>query len=139
MINRGWWDKESDIPFALGAHMTGLDHCSMFLYGQPPLPGSEDYETYVSTLNGRIEPEFLQDNMMGMSGSFAVPFRYGEPGRGCSDYFNYDSDDSHGCGRDEGIGKVWTDEVDAEMRRIESLNAKKITKGKKRKAPSKKS
>ena len=48
----------------------------------------------------------------------AVPFRYG----------------TQGNSREEGIGKVWASEVDAEMK---SLQTMKTTKGMKRKATSK--
>mmetsp|Transcript_16880 Transcript_16880/g.28584 ORF Transcript_16880/g.28584 Transcript_16880/m.28584 type:complete len:859 (+) Transcript_16880:49-2625(+) len=119
-------------PFPVAVHLTGLDHYPMFLHGEPPLPSSDDYENHVSSLRGRIDPDFLQDNIMGMSGEFAVPFRYGKYS------YSYDSDASNcnGASQDS-IGKVWTREVDDETKRIESLQPKKTAKGKKRKAPSK--
>ena len=121
---------DSCIPYPLAVQMTGVDRRPMFLYGEPPLQSSEEYETYVSTLRGRIKPEFLQDNVMGSGGRFAVPF-------GMEDFCNYDSDDSMPSSREKSIGQVWTDQVDQEMRRIESMEPKKKKKsnGRKRKAP----
>ena len=58
------WEKETDVPFPVAAQLTGLDHYPMFLYGEPPLPGSDDYEAYVSTLNERIDPKFWQENVV---------------------------------------------------------------------------
>ena len=128
----GCWDNEPDVPYPLAAQLTGLDHYPMFLYGEPPLPGSDEYEDYVSTLNGRIDPKFLPENVANFCGGFSVPF--GGPA-----YSNYDSDDgSSDDGSDKCIGRVWTREVDEEMKRMSSLQpAKEKSKGsgKKRKAP----
>ena len=122
---------DSCIPYPVAVQMRGVDHRPMFLYGEPPLPSSEEYETYVSTLRGRIKPEFLQDNVMGSGGRFAVPF-------GIEGFYNYDSDDSMPQSGGKSIGQVWTDQVDQEMRRIESMEPKKKkkAKGRKRKASS---
>jgi hypothetical protein len=139
-INRLGAEGPADIPYPVSVHLTGLDHYPMFLYGQPPLPSSEDYGDYVSSMRGRIDPKFLQDNIMGMSGEFAVPFRYGNTATRGYFLYDYDSDDDDGSsGRDLNIGQVWTREVDEEMARIDSLQPKKkkTSKGKRRKAPSK--
>jgi len=123
-INRLVGEEPADIAYPVSVHLTGLDHYPMFLYGQPPLPSSEDYEDYVSSMRGRIDPNFLPENIMGKGGIFSVPFRYGNPDH-FYDYF-YDSDNNDGSsGRDLGIGQVWTREVDEEMARIDSLQPKK--------------
>mmetsp|Transcript_4969 Transcript_4969/g.8146 ORF Transcript_4969/g.8146 Transcript_4969/m.8146 type:complete len:870 (+) Transcript_4969:176-2785(+) len=130
--------RRRDYPVAV--QLTGLDDHPMFLYGEPPLPSSEEYTDYVSSLRGRIDPKFLQENIMEMCGYFAVPFKYGSAGGAAVDHYAcYDSDDkdSNGPSHMNDIGHVWAREVDEEMKRIDSLKPKKAAKGKKRKAPSK--
>eukprot|EP00574_Skeletonema_japonicum_P007154 CAMPEP_0201730116 /NCGR_PEP_ID=MMETSP0593-20130828/21132_1 /ASSEMBLY_ACC=CAM_ASM_000672 /TAXON_ID=267983 /ORGANISM="Skeletonema japonicum, Strain CCMP2506" /LENGTH=320 /DNA_ID=CAMNT_0048222587 /DNA_START=288 /DNA_END=1247 /DNA_ORIENTATION=+ len=95
--------------YPVAVQLTGLDHYPMFLYGEPTLPSSEEYKDYVSSLEGKIDPRFLQENIMGdMFGDFAVPFKYGSV-RGGRGHFA-DGNDSN-----PGIGHVWTREVDEEM------------------------
>ena len=92
-------------PFPLSVQLIGLDHYPMFVYGEPPLPGTDEYNSYVSSLNGRIDPNFLQENVVDEFMGFSVPFRYGkcrEHGCGCA---------PNGC-----IGTVWEQEVDEEHR-----------------------
>ena len=140
-------EDRGTIPHPIAVHLTGLDHHPMFLYGEPTLPSSKDYEGYVSSLRGKIDPDFLQENIMGRGGRFAVPLKCGgsrrEDGRSSlgssGGYYTY-SDEIDGDeppGPKPGIGHVWASEVDEEMKRIDSLEPKKTTKGKKRKAPSK--
>ena len=134
--NKPLGSEHADIPFPLAVQSTGIDNRPMFLHGEPPLPSSEEYEKYVSTLRGRIDPAFLQDHIMGTSGTFAVPFEYGSPGRGMREFYNYDSDDSRGGDRSQGVGQRWTCEVDEETARISQLQGKREKKkGRKRKAP----
>jgi len=120
----------STLPFAL--KLSGTDLCPIFLHGEPPLPGSSDYATYVSSLNGRINPEFLQENVLDTYANFPVPFKYGTP-----------SDDSDDCSHIEvvdnihdRIGSIWEREVDEEMAKIEVIESKNKSKarGKKRKS-----
>ena len=125
----------SKFPFAV--QLNGLDHSPMFLYGEPPLPSAEDdYEAYISTLRGKIDPRFLQENVIDMQ-TFDVPFKYGRPG-GRRRRYSYDLDD--GDGGDSPIGQLWEREVDEEMKRVDSLQTKKPSKskGKKRKVPTSK-
>jgi hypothetical protein len=115
-------------PSPIAVRLTGLDQYPIFLYGEPSLPSSEDYGHYISSLEGKIDPEFLQENVI-QYGDFAVPFG-SKRGKFLSHLF-----DGH---RHPGIGEVWTREVDEEMKRMDSLQKeKKPSQGKKRKAPSK--
>ncbi len=118
--------------YPIAVQLTGLDRRPMFLYGEPPLPSSEEYKDYVSSLRGRIDPKYLQENIVEMGGYFAVPFKYGSAGGA---HAWYDSDDD--SDNKDSIGREWAREVDEEMKRIDSLKPKKAAKGKKRKAPSK--
>ncbi|KAL7458823.1 hypothetical protein ACHAWC_010501 [Mediolabrus comicus] len=119
--------------YPVAVQLMGLDRHPMFLYGEPPLPSSEEYKDYVSSLRGRIDPKFLQENIVEMGGYFAVPFKYGSAGGAHSAW--YDSDDD--SDDKTSIGREWAREVDEEMKRIDSLKPKKAAKGRKRKAPSK--
>lgn len=122
--------------YPVAVQLTGLDHYPMFLYGEPPLPSSGEYKDYVSSLRGKIDPRFLQENVMGnFGGDFKVPFKYGSVGGRRWGIECHESDDVDGNGPDPNPGYVWTDEVDEEMKRIDSLKPKKTAKGKKRKAP----
>ena len=125
--------------YPVAVQLTGLDHYPMFLYGEPPLPSSGEYEDYVSSLRGKIDPRFLQENVMGeIMGYFDVPFKYGSVGGGrrLGQITCYESDDTNGPDPNPGVGYAWTAEVNEEMKRIDSLKPKKTAKGKKRKAPS---
>lgn len=111
------------IPFA--AKLTGLDHGSVYLYGEPPLPGSEEYEKYISTLDSRIDDKFRQEHVMSEMGYFQVPFSYGTRGRSRWSDFDDESDECI-------PGKSWTRDVDEEMQALQQFKPK--AKGQKRKA-----
>ena len=126
---RLWGFTKNHIPAA--ADLTGLDDHPIFLNGEPPLPSSEDYDAYVSSLRGKIDPDFLPENVADEYGSFSVPFG----GRPRSHRrFSLEAEVTENQSK---IGDVWTREVDDEVKRIDSLQPtpkKGKATGKKRKA-----
>ena len=96
----------------------------IFLDGKPPLPGPLEYTEYVSSLEGHINPYFLQEKVIDMA-DFAVPFQQGT--LRCRKWSCSSSEESSenedGC-----LGVLWEREVDEEMRRIETLQPKKKSK-----------
>ena len=125
-------EEGQDYPHPLAVVMTGIDCHPMFLDGEPPLPGSDEYKSYVASLNGRIDPQFLQEHVIHVFGGFSVPFKPSCLRRRRS--YSYDGVDDNNK-EDEGIGEIWTREVDEEIQRIEALKpATNSAKGKKRKA-----
>ena len=114
----------------IAGDLRGLDDHPIFLYGEPPLPSSEGYNAYVSSLRGNIDPDFLQENVHEMYGDFSVPFGRRPRRR----RYSFESELPE---TEITIGDVWTREVDEEIQRIESLQPNERAKGKKRKTPSK--
>ena len=84
------------------------------VYGQPPLSGSSEYA--ISSLQGRIDADFLQENVRIRHDCFCQ-----RDGR---------------CDGDTCIGRLWTREVDEERKRIDSMqsNMKPKARGRKMKA-----
>ena len=118
----------------LATELKGIDNRPMFLFGEPPLPGSSNYTNYVSSLEGRIDESFLQENVVNMS-EFAVPFEKGRSRKFKRMYHSYDEDKTDDT-KELCLGLLWERDVDEEDKRIESLHPKKKAKGKKRKADS---
>mmetsp|Transcript_28248 Transcript_28248/g.52097 ORF Transcript_28248/g.52097 Transcript_28248/m.52097 type:complete len:192 (+) Transcript_28248:1581-2156(+) len=121
----------------LAAQLKGTDLRPMFLFGEPPLPGSSKYTNYVSNIDGRIDPEFLQENVVDMS-EFAVPFKRGTTCKRSFGYDSYDEDPKSNAKCEPSLGEIWEREVDEERKRIKSLlpKQKANSKGKKRKLDS---
>eukprot|EP00956_Cyclotella_meneghiniana_P010260 scaffold14166_cov22-Cyclotella_meneghiniana.AAC.3 len=130
------YEKSNDLPHPLAVHIKGVNNHPIFLFGEPPLPSSDEYAKYVLSLYGRIDERFLQEKITGEFGEF---FRYGTDDTYESDLEDaYHSDSSSGHKRktkEERIGKIWEREVDEEMERMGlSSQTKRSASGKKRKA-----
>ena len=122
--------KEYIVPLAV--QLRAMDHRPVFLNGEPPLPTSDEFGRYVSTLHGRIDPQLRQENIFDMTGDFAVPLSLRPNKYGDSHCF----DCAEGC--DKCIGKGWEKEADEEQERMDQLKPKKKrASGKKRKAQEK--
>lgn len=118
--------REKKPPRPLATELVGPGQRSLHLLGEPPLPGSDKFKSYVKSLDGLIDPDFDQDDVC-KHGSFDVPFRNG------THYRNYwDCDDVV-------IGESWQADADNEQGRIDALMPNKKPCARKKRKPKKKS
>lgn len=125
-VERG---KEYIVPLAV--QLRAMDRRPIYLNGEPPLPTSDDFSKYVSTLHGKIDPKWRQENIFDMTGDFAVPLSFKPNKIGVSGCYNCVG----GKTCEECVGIRWEKEADEEQEKMDRRKPKKKrASGKKRKA-----
>lgn len=118
-------NKLNASPLAL--RLRGADGQPMYLWGEPPLPGSDGYQKHISDHDERVDPKFDLRHVFGCYGTaFAVPFGSGSR-RGSS---GYDSCDE---GAEDCEGTKWERQADEADQEMESTNTISKKRGRKRK------